>query len=114
MDWQAQLWVVAAVAYAMMVRPLPDSISRYFLERAYTDGGGTNVINVILVDFRAFDTLGEITVLGVVVPRRTALSAPNSSVRRIPRAIIKRGRLTGSITLTRFRRCSSACCSPSS
>jgi multicomponent K+:H+ antiporter subunit A len=57
---------IATVAYAMMVRPLPDSISHYFLERAYTDGGGTNVINVILVDFRAFDTLGEITVLGVV------------------------------------------------
>jgi multicomponent K+:H+ antiporter subunit A len=57
---------IAAIAYAMMIRPLPESISRYFLERAYTEGGGTNVINVILVDFRAFDTLGEITVLGVV------------------------------------------------
>ncbi|HEX6120729.1 MAG TPA: hydrogen gas-evolving membrane-bound hydrogenase subunit E, partial [Dongiaceae bacterium] len=57
---------VAAIAYAMMIRPMPESISRYFLERAYTEGGGTNVINVILVDFRAFDTLGEITVLGVV------------------------------------------------
>ncbi|MFA7668314.1 MAG: hydrogen gas-evolving membrane-bound hydrogenase subunit E, partial [Burkholderiaceae bacterium] len=29
-------------------------------------GGGANVVNVILVDFRAFDTLGEITVLGIV------------------------------------------------
>jgi multicomponent K+:H+ antiporter subunit A len=57
---------IAVIAYAIMIRPLPDSISRYFLERAYTEGGGTNVINVILVDFRAFDTLGEITVLGVV------------------------------------------------
>jgi multicomponent K+:H+ antiporter subunit A len=28
-------------------------------------GGGTNVVNVILVDFRGFDTLGEITVLGI-------------------------------------------------
>jgi multicomponent K+:H+ antiporter subunit A len=57
---------IAAIAYAALTRPLPDSISRFFLERAYTEGGGTNVINVILVDFRAFDTLGEITVLGVV------------------------------------------------
>ena len=40
--------------------------SKFFLERAYTDGGGSNVVNVILVDFRGFDTLGEITVLGVV------------------------------------------------
>ena len=30
------------------------------------EGGGTNVVNVILVDFRGFDTLGEITVLGAV------------------------------------------------
>src|SRR5690606_23614656 len=29
-------------------------------------GGGTNVVNVILVDFRGFDTLGEITVLAAV------------------------------------------------
>jgi multicomponent K+:H+ antiporter subunit A len=57
---------MAAIAYAILTRPLPESISRFFLERAYTEGGGTNVINVILVDFRAFDTLGEITVLGVV------------------------------------------------
>ena len=57
---------LALIAYAAMTRPLPDSISKFFLERAYTEGGGTNVVNVILVDFRAFDTLGEITVLGVV------------------------------------------------
>jgi multicomponent K+:H+ antiporter subunit A len=54
------------VAYAVMTRPLPDTISRFFLERAWPEGGGTNVVNVILVDFRGFDTLGEITVLGVV------------------------------------------------
>src|SRR3546814_10372594 len=57
---------ISAVAYAAMTRSLPDSISRFFLERAYSEGGGTNVVNVILVDFRGFDTLGEITVLGAV------------------------------------------------
>jgi multicomponent K+:H+ antiporter subunit A len=57
---------MAALAYAAMTRPMPDSISRYFLERAYSEGGGTNVVNVILVDFRGFDTMGEITVLGIV------------------------------------------------
>lgn len=57
---------VALVAYAVMTRPNPDSISRFFIERAYSEGGGTNVVNVTLVDFRAFDTLGEITVLAVV------------------------------------------------
>jgi multicomponent K+:H+ antiporter subunit A len=56
----------AALAYAMMTRPMPDSISRYFVENAYSGGGGTNVVNIILVDFRGFDTLGEITVLSIV------------------------------------------------
>jgi len=55
------------LAYAVMTRPLPDAtISRFFLERAWPEGGGTNVVNVIIVDFRGFDTLGEISVLGVV------------------------------------------------
>jgi multicomponent K+:H+ antiporter subunit A len=57
---------IAVIAYAAMTRPMPQSISRFFTERAYTEGGGTNVVNVILVDFRGFDTLGEITVLGTV------------------------------------------------
>jgi multicomponent K+:H+ antiporter subunit A len=55
---------LATLAYAAMTRPLPDTVSRFFVERAYPDGGGSNVVNVILVDFRAF--LGEITVLGAV------------------------------------------------
>jgi multicomponent K+:H+ antiporter subunit A len=36
------------------------------MARAYSEAGGTNVVNVILVDFRSFDTLGEISVLGIV------------------------------------------------
>ena len=57
---------LSTLTYAVLTRPMPDSLSAFFLERAYTEGGGTNVVNVILVDFRGFDTLGEITVLGVV------------------------------------------------
>jgi len=57
---------LAALSYAVMTRPLPDTISRFFMTRAYPEGGGTNVVNVIIVDFRGFDTLGEITVLAVV------------------------------------------------
>jgi len=48
----------------MLTRPL-DSISQFFIENSKTGGGGTNVVNVILVDFRGFDTLGEITVLAI-------------------------------------------------
>ena len=57
---------VASLAYAAMTHPVADSISRFFLERAYAEGGGRNVVNVILVDFRGFDTLGEISVLAIV------------------------------------------------
>ncbi len=57
---------LSALAYVAMTQPVPDSISRYFVEHAYTEAGGTNIVNVILVDFRGFDTFGEITVLGVV------------------------------------------------
>lgn len=55
---------VGTICYALMTRPL-DTISTFFLENSKTGGGGTNVVNVILVDFRGFDTLGEITVLGI-------------------------------------------------
>ncbi|MFA7586538.1 MAG: hydrogen gas-evolving membrane-bound hydrogenase subunit E, partial [Novosphingobium sp.] len=57
---------MGAFAYAIMTRSPPEGISRYFMEQAYPGGGGTNVVNVILVDFRGFDTLGEITVLSIV------------------------------------------------
>ena len=41
------------------------AIGGYFLENAVPGGHGANVVNVILVDFRAFDTMGEITVLAI-------------------------------------------------
>jgi multicomponent K+:H+ antiporter subunit A len=53
---------MAGVAYAILTRPFT-SISPFYLEHALSSGGGTNVVNVILVDFRGFDTLGEVTVL---------------------------------------------------
>ncbi len=56
--------VVGSLAYAMMTHQ-STSISSFFLQNAKSGGGGTNVVNVILVDFRGFDTLGEITVLGI-------------------------------------------------
>lgn len=40
-------------------------ISDFFLAKALPEGGGTNVVNVILVDFRGIDTLGEIVVLAL-------------------------------------------------
>ncbi len=57
---------MAALAYAVLSRPDIDGISPFFLEQSLPQGGGLNVVNVILVDFRGFDTFGEITVLAVV------------------------------------------------
>ncbi|MCC1481953.1 monovalent cation/H+ antiporter subunit A [Roseibaca sp. Y0-43] len=55
---------IGALMYALLRRE-PDNIGWYFLENSYTGGGGNNVVNVILVDFRGFDTFGEIIVLGI-------------------------------------------------
>ena len=51
-----------ALAFAVMTREFT-SISDYHLAQSKPGGGGTNVVNVILVDFRGFDTFGEIIVL---------------------------------------------------
>ncbi len=55
---------VGMLSYAVMTRSIA-SISEYHLEQSKPGGGGTNVVNVILVDFRGFDTFGEIIVLGI-------------------------------------------------
>jgi len=56
---------VSAIVYSVLSRPKPESLAPWFLENAVPGAFGTNAVNVILVDFRAFDTLGEITVLGL-------------------------------------------------
>lgn len=57
---------VGALSYAILRRDFAfPSISGYMVENSYRLGGGDNVVNVILVDFRGFDTYGEITVLGI-------------------------------------------------
>lgn len=57
--------MMAGFALATHVFRYPERISTFFAEHAYTAAHGRNVVNVILVDFRALDTLGEITVLGL-------------------------------------------------
>ena len=56
--------LVALLVFAVLTRPY-DSISDFFIANSVPGGGGTNVVNVILVDFRGFDTLGEISVLAI-------------------------------------------------
>lgn len=55
---------IAWLAWLMLTRD-HDAISWFFLEQSVPGGGGANTVNVILVDFRGYDTFGEITVLGI-------------------------------------------------
>lgn len=56
----------AALSWHYLLRDAVTSpISEFHLANSYKGGGGTNVVNVILVDFRGFDTYGEIIVLGI-------------------------------------------------
>ena len=58
---------MAALSFFVITRPpLDNGIGSFFTENSLPLGEGLNVVNVILVDFRGFDTFGEITVLGVV------------------------------------------------
>ncbi|WP_017579057.1 DUF4040 family protein [Nocardiopsis valliformis] len=52
-------------AFALSGRRELSPAAEYFLENAPEDTGGTNVVNTILVDYRALDTFGELVVLGV-------------------------------------------------
>ncbi len=76
---------MAALSYTVLMQTAPAGISDFFLLHAKSDGGGTNVVNVLLVDFRALDTFGEITVLAIVALTVYALlrrfrPAPESAV----------------------------------
>ena len=73
----------ALMVLAVTIEPPQMALTRYFENAAVPEGFGHNVVNVILVDFRALDTLGEITVLGIasvaaymLVARRTRRRAP--------------------------------------
>ncbi len=56
---------LALLAYAVMTHRTPDPASAGMLARALPEAYGRNVVNVILVDFRGFDTFGEITVFAI-------------------------------------------------
>lgn len=60
--------LLTAVNFAM-----PGGISDYLIENSYPIAKGRNIVNVILVDYRAFDTLGEIFVLSLAAIGVTAM-----------------------------------------
>lgn len=65
--------VVTLLVLAAFDVQTPTAVSDYYLEHSYTHAHGRNVVNVILVDFRALDTLGEITVLTIAALGASAL-----------------------------------------
>ncbi len=63
---------VALLTAAVLTRGY-DPIGSYFTANALSGGGGNNIVNVILVDFRGFDTFGEISVLTIAAVGVAAL-----------------------------------------
>ena len=82
--------LIGGVAWAVMTRAPADGIAPYFLANALSGSGGHNVVNVILVDFRGFDTMVEISVLtvaGIAVKallRGLRLAAPGAGPGGLP------------------------------
>ncbi|MER3456940.1 MAG: hypothetical protein C4304_08715 [candidate division GAL15 bacterium] len=56
--------VAAALAYQVSAGPPSPRLAEFFAQNAER-AGGSNLVNLVLVDFRGLDTLGEITVLGI-------------------------------------------------
>ncbi len=57
--------LIALIALQAMYQPIDTEISKYYADNAYVLAKGKNVVNVILVDFRGFDTMFEIVVLSI-------------------------------------------------
>jgi len=54
---------ITGLLMAITAGPLDLTLSEYFNANSYTEAYGRNIVNVILVDFRALDTFGEIAVV---------------------------------------------------
>lgn len=99
---------LGALAYSAMTLP-PNTMAGELLARALPEAYGQNVVNVILVDFRAFDTLGEITVLGIVGltvyallrrfrPAAETIDIPEQQI--FSAKVVAKERMAGSDTIT--------------
>lgn len=66
------------------VRFLAEPISPWYLVNSYKGGGGKNVVNVLLVDFRGYDTLGESLVVGMVALAIVSLVTLGKRSARLP------------------------------
>lgn len=63
------------VLLAVLAQPFDPRLSDFFRETSVPEAHGRNLVNVIIVDFRALDTLGEIAVLGLAALATAAIIA---------------------------------------
>lgn len=92
---------VAAMVFAFAIiaagTPHPPPVSDEMVEQALPEGDGKNVVNVILVDFRGFDTMGEITVLAVAAIGAVALARAGRRPQPHVRALTPKARRLGRV-----------------
>ncbi|WP_427015672.1 Na+/H+ antiporter subunit A [Pseudarthrobacter sp. P1] len=74
------------VALAAMGARVAEPVSLQFPKLAYEGGGGLNIVNVTLVDIRAWDTFGEISVLAIAATGVASLIFVRGRGDRLPRA----------------------------
>lgn len=71
--------LVSLIALQVLAEPTSKDVSQFYAENAYLLAKGKNVVNVILVDFRGYDTLVEITVLTIAAIGVYSMLKINSS-----------------------------------
>ncbi len=73
-SFQNGLYIIISIGFGLLMtsvlllvteHPMVSGLKAYFAENTYILGKGKNAVNVILVDFRALDTMGEISVLAI-------------------------------------------------
>ena len=82
--------LVASLLMGIVDLPLDRGLTAFFEARSYVEAHGRNIVNVILVDFRSLDTLGEITVVVLaawaavaLIRKRTTTGATERSMRSV-------------------------------
>ncbi len=78
--------VLFVVLLDMGMGPPRTDVSAFFAARSYLEAFGRNVVNVILVDFRGVDTLGETTVIALAAVFAWSVLGPRTARERAARA----------------------------
>ena len=74
--------VVGLTLLAVLTTPIDRRLSDYFEIASWPEAFGRNIVNVILVDFRALDTFGEVAVVVVAALSAVALLRPAKGERK--------------------------------